>query len=236
MIEKPLISVVVPVWNESKYLPPCIASLSRQTYSNFEIIAIDNKSTDQTVKMCSKAGWMVYQQVQKGISAARAEGFAKAKGSIIASTNGDTAVPDNWLETIAQTFTDPAVVSTYGPVHFIEGDTQPFYKFMNLLSQAFFTFSHLIGRDHAIGENFAVSRTAYTQIGGFNLKLPTAEDVDLNYRIAKVGKIVFNPKLLAHTSNRRLAEEKLHFFAHHIENYIRLTFFNSASSDFKPIR
>ncbi len=236
MTKKPYISVVIPTLNEAKYLPPCIAALKAQTYTDFEVIVIDKASTDATLQMCKSAGWHVYQQVTPGISAARAEGFAKAKGEIIASTNADTAVPSDWLETIARTFTDPRVVGTYGPVFFLEGRTAPFYRFMNVMSKLFFGLSHLAGRDHAIGENFAVRKTAYEKIGGFNLKLPTAEDVDLNYRIRSIGKIVYHPGLVAFTSNRRLARQKFRFFTHHFANYIRLTFFGSASSDFEAIR
>lgn len=236
MTKAPFISVVIPVWNEAKFLPPCLSSFKHQSFTDYEVIAVYRHSTDATLSMCRSAGFKIHHQTSPGISAARAEGFAKAAGQIIASTNGDTAVPDNWLETIAQTFSDPKVVAVYGPVYFLEGRTQLFYRFMNLMSKLFFTLTHTLGRDHTIGENFAVRKSAYQTIGGFNLHLPTAEDVDLGYRMKKAGKIVFLPQLIAHTSNRRLARQKLRFFTHHIENYIRLTFFGSASSDFEPIR
>jgi len=233
---KPLISVIIPAWNEEKYIRPCLESLKQQTYSNFEVIFVDNHSTDSTPQLVKSAGWQIFNQKKSGISAARAEGFAKARGEIIASTNADTVVPDYWLSTIADAFTHPQVVCTYGPVYFKEGRHHPFYFFMNIASWIFFSFTHLIGRDHTIGENFAVRKSAYQAIGGYNEKLPTAEDVDLGYRMKKTGDFIYNPRLRVFTSNRRLAHQKLHFFIHHIENYIRLTFFGNASSDFKPIR
>jgi glycosyltransferase involved in cell wall biosynthesis len=234
MTTPPKISVVVPTFNEEKYIKPCIESLKNQDFKDFEVIAID-KSTDSTPQLCQQAGWKIVAQKTPGISAARAEGFAATKADIIASTNADTKVNSDWLTKIYEGFADPEVVCVYGPVRFIEEHTA-FYRFMNQLGLFLYKLSHTLKSDHPSGENFAVRRSAYNQIGGFNIKLPTAEDVDLCYRISKVGKMLFLPDLIAYTSNRRLAKQKLHFFTHHIVNYLRLRFFGSASSDFEPIR
>ena len=99
-----------------------------------------------------------------------------------------------------------------------------------------FSLNHLLGNNYMIGENFAVRRSAYDKIGGFNPSLITAEDVDLGYRIQKVGKCLYDPKLVALTSNRRLAHEKLGFFTHHIANFIRFKLTGVASTNFKPVR
>jgi glycosyltransferase involved in cell wall biosynthesis len=234
MTSVPKISVVIPTFNEEKYIRPCIESLKNQNFKDFEIIAID-KSTDSTPQLCRDAGWKIYPQDKPGISAARSEGFARARADIIASTNADTKVNPDWLSLIYTGFSDPGVVCVYGPVRFIEENTL-FYRFMNRLGLFFYRLSHILKNDHPSGENFAVRREAYNRIGGFNIKLPTAEDVDLCYRISKTGKMLFLPRLIARTSNRRLARQKLGFFTHHIANFIRLKFFGSASSDFEPIR
>ncbi len=236
MSKPPLISVVIPTWNEAKYLPPCIESIKRQSVNDFEVVIVDKNSTDGTAQLCQSAGWKIIKQRTPGISAARAEGFAAASADIIASTNADTAVNPKWLENILAAFSDPSVVCVYGPVYFLEGQHSFFYRLMGWLGFLFFYFNHLMGNYHTIGENFAVRKTAYHQIGGYNLNLPTAEDVDIGYRIKKTGKVIFLPKNFALTSNRRLAKEKLKFFLHHFENFIRLKFFGTASSDFRPIR
>lgn len=232
---RPLISVVIPAWNEAKYIPPTLQALKHQTFRDFEVIFIDKHSIDATPQLVKAAGRPIYNQVQPGISAAREEGFARAKGEIIASTNADTIVGSDWLEKIYRGFSDPRVVCVYGPVIFREIHI-PFYRFMNILSKVFFRINHVLNSDHPIGENFAVRKSAYQQIGGFNLQLPTAEDVDLCHRISKTGKMLYLPDLVAHTSNRRLDKERLHFFIHHAENFIRLKLFGTASSDFNPIR
>lgn len=229
----PAVSVVVPTFNEEKYISPCIASLKKQTFTDFEVIAID-KSTDSTTRMCREAGWRIVTQVTPGISAARKEGFAATRGEIIASTDADSAVDPGWLENIVASFSDPRVVCVYGPTYFLEKNL--LYNLLGHLNTVFLLINRLFQNDQTVGMNFAVRKSAYEQIGGYNTSLPTAEDVDVGYRIRKVGKIVYNPKVIVYTSSRRLSHQKLGFFTHHIANFIRVKLTGKASSDFTPIR
>jgi len=229
----PKVSIVVPTFNEEKYITPCIAALKRQTYTDYEIIAID-KSTDSTPKLCKNAGWKVVTQVKPGISAARAEGFAATTGEIIASTDADSAPDPRWLEHIVRAFQDPLVVCVYGPTYFLNSSL--FYKLLGRFNTLFLLINRFFGNDQTVGMNFAVRKTAYDRIGGYNTNLPTAEDVDLGYRIRKVGKIVYMPQAVVRTSSRRLDKQKFGFFSHHIANFIRLKLTGKSSSSFEPIR
>ena len=231
----PLISVVVPTMNEEKYLGPCIKSIGEQTFKDFEVVAID-ASTDGTPQMCEKAGWRVVKQKSKGISLARAEGFAATTGAIIACTDADTAVDKAWLENINKIFQDPQVVCCYGPVYFLDGPL--LIKLLGAwIYKAFLGWNRLLQKDHVAGMNFAVRKNAYEQIGGFRADLWTAEDVDLGLRIRKLGKVVYAPQVKVYTSVRRLmAEGPIKFLGHHIANYLRMYFKGQASKDFKPIR
>ena len=231
----PKVSIVVPTMNEAKYIQPCIDSLKKQTHKDFEVVAID-ASTDATPALCTGAGWKVVKQVSKGVSLARAEGFAATSGEIIACTDADTAVDEKWVERIAKAFEDERVVCAYGPVYFLDGSLA--YKLVGgFLFTAFLQWNRLIGKDHVAGMNFAVRKTAYDAVGGFRADLWTAEDVDLGLRIRKLGKVVYDKQMCVYTSVRRLqAEGPLKFLAHHIGNYLRMYFTGKASTDFKPIR
>lgn len=229
----PLISVVVPTFNEEKYISPCISALKNQTFKNFEVIALD-KSTDSTPRLCLDAGWKVIKQVKPGISAARAEGFAAADGDIIASTDADSAPDSHWLENIAACFADPSVVCAYGPTYFSEPGL--INRFLGFLNTVFLFINRFLKNDQTLGMNFAVRKSAYLKMGGYNTLLPTAEDIDIGYRIRKLGRIVYHPGIKVYTSNRRLARQKLGFFTHHIANFIRIKLTGRASSDFEPIR
>jgi glycosyltransferase involved in cell wall biosynthesis len=236
MNHDPLISVIIPTWNEAKYLGPCIRAINSQTYSNFEVIVVDTGSTDGTQEICKSAAWHVHQLFNPCISVARAEGCAQSRGEVIVSTDADTIVSSHWLSTIARTMNTPGVVATYGPVLFVEGVSHPCYGFINILARLFFGICHFAGKDHGIGSNFAIRKSAYRAVGGYNLTLHTAEDVDLSYRAQRVGRMIYDPKLLVYTSNRRLAHEKARFFLHHFRNYIRITFHGTASKNFEPVR
>jgi len=86
----PIISVIIPAANEEKTLPFCLASLKKQTFSNFEVIVIDNNSTDKTAAVAQKFGAKVVSEKKQGIIYARERGFQEAKGEIIARTDADT--------------------------------------------------------------------------------------------------------------------------------------------------
>lgn len=99
----PLISIVVPVYNVEQYLEKCVESLIRQTYSNIEIILIDDGSVDESGKICDKYGdkynnIIVVHQTNKGLSGARNSGIEISKGDYIAFVDSDDFVTDNYIE------------------------------------------------------------------------------------------------------------------------------------------
>src|SRR3989344_5752786 len=97
------ISVIIPAFNEEKLLGECLESLQKQTLAKdeYEVIVIDNGSTDKTSAIAKSMGVSVYYYIkERGPGAARAFGVTKAKGSILAFTDADTTVTPTWLETI----------------------------------------------------------------------------------------------------------------------------------------
>lgn len=102
--ESALISIIVPVYKVEKYLPKCIDSLLSQTYSNIEIILVDDGSPDGCGEICDRYGRSdarikVIHQPNQGVSAARNAGLAKAKGEYIGFCDPDDYVsPDMYGE------------------------------------------------------------------------------------------------------------------------------------------
>ena len=95
---KGLISVIVPVYNTEKYLDRCIQSILSQTYSNIEILLIDDGSTDSSGAICDKYAEQdsrvrVFHKANGGVSSARNMGLDKAKGTWFTFVDSD-----DWID------------------------------------------------------------------------------------------------------------------------------------------
>ncbi len=98
-----LISIIVPVYNTAKYLKRCLDSIVSQTYSNIEIILIDDGSTDESGEICEEYAQRdkrikVFHQENKGLSAARNIGLDASTGQYISYVDSDDYIADNMCE------------------------------------------------------------------------------------------------------------------------------------------
>ncbi len=99
----PLISIIVPVYNQEKYLARCLDSILNQTYKNLEVICIDDKSTDSTADIINQykikdSRVVYYRNIGKGVSAARNFGIEKAKGKYIGFVDSDDFIQPQMYE------------------------------------------------------------------------------------------------------------------------------------------
>ena len=189
------ISVVIPAYNEERCLGRCLQALRTQSYpvSRFEIIVVDNGSTDATADIARRLGARVVSEPRKGVARARQTGFEAARSEIIASTDADTTVPAFWLARIAAHFeADPDLGAVYGPVHWPNG--RPVEQLaLRYLATWVLWASNRVGRSLWWGSNFAVD-------------WPSGEDTDLSLRVSRIAPVRFDPDLTVHASNRRVRE------------------------------
>ncbi|WP_426355796.1 glycosyltransferase [Latilactobacillus sakei] len=97
-----LISIVIPCYNVEKYIEKCIYSIIGQDYNNFEIILVDDGSTDETLELITKLSYLddrikVIHQDNKGRSIARNKGIALSKGEYITFVDSDDYVAPTYL-------------------------------------------------------------------------------------------------------------------------------------------
>lgn len=97
------ISVIIPVYNTEKYLPRCIDSLLKQTFTDFEVILIDDGSTDNSLAVCQSYAAMdsriiIIQSKHLGVGAVRNLGLDNAKGKYIMFCDSDDYVEPEWIE------------------------------------------------------------------------------------------------------------------------------------------
>lgn len=218
------ISVVIPAYNEEKDLGDCLESLKNQTLpsSDFETIVVDNNSTDKTAQIAQGYGVRVVSCQVQGVAAARAGGSDAVYGEIIASTDADTIVADDWLEKIWHNFeNDSKLLGLTGPVYFKDINAV-FSKLAYISFDIFQRFNFLIRKPTFSGSNYAVKTEAYKAVGGINPKLESAEGIDLSFRLSKKGKVGYFEDCIVHTSPRRLTKDPVEFFRHHSKNYFAM--------------
>src|SRR4051812_44132851 len=113
----PRFSVVIPAFNEKFYLGACLESLGRQDApGGFEIIVVDNGSTDGTAVVARAAGATVLLEPERGVCRARQRGTEAAAGEIVVSADADTLYGPGWLSRIGRWFDEhPTGVAVGGP-------------------------------------------------------------------------------------------------------------------------
>lgn len=203
MKNKLTISVVVPAFNEEKYLSRCLASLKKQTYKPLEVIVVDNNSTDKTAQIAKNFGAKVVFEKKQGVAYARDAGFKAARGEIIARTDADSLTPPYWLANIARNFKNPEVAGVTGSVIFY--DLCSFLNFLSKYSYLFVLYfvRILAGHYHFMGPNMAVRKKVGGKISDHLNNPFFLEDVSLSCCISAFGKILFDPSLLVLISSRR---------------------------------
>lgn len=191
----PLVSVVIPAYNEEPIIGDCLRSLTfQETPDSFEVIVVDNRSTDNTGKVAMSfielLDIRVIREETPGRGAARKTGFAAAKGEIILSTDADAVLPVEWIAMLTKTLhSDPKIVAVTGPAR-IE-DCTPFKNW--LLTGLFRIYIRidmtLKGYTCMNGFNFGIWKNAYEKAGGFDARNDAQEDMELTTRVRKLGKI-----------------------------------------------
>ena len=195
MINKPLISVVIPTYNRKNLLKSCLLALFSQTFpkENFEIIVVDDGSNDSTKSLINSlqkkySNLRYFWQVNSGVCIARNLGLRHARGKIIAFTDDDCPPQKNWLREIDNSFRKhPQALGIEGKTTTYPEKITPLTAYIvNLKGGGFQTC------------NMAYKKTVLKKIGGFDENFPKlhCQDVELALRVKKLGTIIFTPKAI----------------------------------------
>lgn len=107
IMDFPLVSIIVPIYNSQKYLSGCIESIRKQTYRNFELILVNDGSTDNSGSVCDDyakldARIIVRHLINGGVSYARNMGLEIIRGEWYCFVDADDIIAPNYLETLYQ--------------------------------------------------------------------------------------------------------------------------------------
>jgi glycosyltransferase involved in cell wall biosynthesis len=219
LYKQPKVSVVIPVYNSSAYIAEAIESVLGQTYTHFEIIVVDDGSTDKTQEILDRyrAKVKCFYQENRGVSAARNVGVRNAKGELIAFLDAD----DVWLP--GKLEKQVRFLTQHAEVPFIFGDTDLFNdsgtvisallrqkKMASQLPEKEFVvknpFELLLDENFIPTSTGLVRRSVLMEAGGFDESLRSVEDRDLWLRIAIKHPMGCIPEVL---SRKRLHAENI---------------------------
>jgi glycosyltransferase involved in cell wall biosynthesis len=211
------VSLVIPAYNEENHLRSCLEAINNQTIAVYEVIVVDNNSTDDTRKIASSFKFVkLVNEIKQGVVYARNTGFNLAKGNIIARIDADTILPSDWIFTLTKIFNANDIDALSGAVNYYDIVFEKFWRKADLLIRK--NLSYLLRKKIFLyGANMAIKKSAWQNVRStICTKAGLHEDFDLAIHLQKLGhKVVFDPELSANVSLRRYDSSFLSF-SHYI--------------------
>ncbi|MBC8152891.1 MAG: glycosyltransferase [Bacteroidetes bacterium] len=171
--DAPVVSIVIPAYNEEQTLLQTLSSLAdQQTQVPTELIVANNNSSDRTQEILDACGVKSLFVRTQGVAHARQAGLEAAKGQLVASADADCLYPTGWVDAITRPLLRPSVSCTYGLYSFIPSEHSS-----RLALELYETLSHTANWLRNInkaylnvyGFNFAFRRGDAIDVGGFAL-------------------------------------------------------------------
>ncbi|MDB4441902.1 glycosyltransferase [bacterium] len=191
----PRISVVICSYNGAHTIRDCLEGMQKLDYPNFEVIVVNDGSTDETVGIVKGNGFRLINIENQGLSNARNVGLEEATGEIVAYIDDDAFPDEHWLKYIACKFLTTDCAGVGGPNIAPPGEG----KIADCIANAPGGPAHVLISDqeaeHIPGCNMAFRRDCLKAINGFDPKFKIAgDDVDLCWRIQQGGLwLAFSP-------------------------------------------
>lgn len=194
--ESTLISVVMPVFNRAEFVTDALMSLLRQTYQNFEVVVVDDGSTDNTCEVVraikDERIRLIETGENRGSSVARNVGVAAARGDWVAYLDSDNWADPEWLETVAGAFValpDADALYTAQTTYVGMAEKPSMVRFGAL------NRSLLQHRNYVDMGAFVHRRQVHSAVGGFNVDLRRGVDWDYILRIVETHRVYSAPVL-----------------------------------------
>ncbi|HJQ15607.1 MAG TPA: glycosyltransferase [Allosphingosinicella sp.] len=189
--EQPLVSVIVPVWNGAECIAECLQSLEAQTYPRrkFEIIVVDNGSTDATAEIVSGfKSVILLHEVRPGSYAARNLGLKSARGSLVALTDADCRAHPDWLRSVTEVARHEPDVGIFAGEVRLEMDSNEGSMVCTAFEGLFsFNQARNIKNGGSVTANWISPAALLRAFGGFRADLKSGGDFELARRMSAAG-------------------------------------------------
>lgn len=227
--ENPIVSIIIPVYNNEKYIQECLSSVLCQTFKNIEVIVIDDGSTDRTLDICQKMSEAdkrikVFNKRNEGVSMARNAALKHISGDYIMFLDSDdkyfSNTVENMLNTIKKYNADIAICSFTEDLNYINNSKIVF----NCINNNQNYINHLLFNPEVKGFvwNKIYKKNLFSNVN-FPNELNVCEDLYLNCLIAKKYNpkvVVFNEKLYFYRNNQDSATRNIsNLFKHDYFSY-----------------
>jgi len=208
-MSRPFFSLIIPTFNEEKLLPRLLTCLKKQTFTNFEIIVVDGRSTDQTKKISqSYPDLKLINSRQRNPGWQRNLGAKKAQGKYLIFIDADTSFPANTLNQIYLFLNRQPVDFLFPKFKF--NSSQLGYQLVSFLGDWFFYLGHQFKLNLTNGQFVVVKKAVFHQVKGYNSQLVLSEEHNLLKKIRRAGKkTAYLRKAIVYTSIRRIKKEGL---------------------------
>ncbi|WP_448274523.1 glycosyltransferase [Nostoc sp. DSM 114160] len=194
--EYPKVSVIVCAYNAERTMDSCLASLKELNYPNYEVIVVNDGSSDRTLQITQRYDYVrLINQENKGLSVARNVGMTAATGEIVAYTDSDCMADPDWLTYLVAKFLSSGLAAVGGPnLSPPEDSLVPACVAVSPGVPTHILLSDEVA-EHIAGCNMAFRRQVLQEINGFNPIFRTAgDDVDICWRLQDRGYTIgFSP-------------------------------------------
>lgn len=201
------VSIVIPAYNEERHIKACLESIAAQTVRPFEVIVVDNNSTDRTAKIARSFPFVtLLKESRQGVVYARDAGFNAARGEVIGRIDADSIISPDWVECVQSLFADSSIDAASGQVSY-RGIALPhvFDAADRVVRRYLSQRMGELGEQFLYGVNMAIRREAWQVVRTRVCHERTLhEDLDLAAHLSKCGKnVVFDMSMRASISPRQ---------------------------------
>jgi glycosyltransferase involved in cell wall biosynthesis len=194
----PAVSIIIPAYNAEAFIKETIHSVLDQSFSNFEVIVVDDGSKDQTIEILEQIQdprLRVYSYANGGVAVARNRGISHSTGELISFLDADDLWTTDKLEKQLNALeTHPEAGVAYSWTQFIDLEARPLYAQEPVFFEDNVYAQILVSNFTANGSNMLIRRQFVEAIGGFDHDVRPAEDWDYAIRLAAVCPFVLVPQ------------------------------------------
>ncbi|MCL1471490.1 glycosyltransferase [Argonema antarcticum] len=209
--DRPLISVIIPVYNSKKTIRETIDSVLQQTFSDFELIVINDGSTDLTLDIISSINdprLKLFSYSNAGAAVSRNRGFSQSSGEFIAFLDADDLwTPDKLEAQLKALQENPQAAVAYSWLNVIN-ESSEFVRGGNYRTENGDVFAKLFLIPFVeSGSNPLIRRQSFVDVGGFDESLTASQDYDLYLRLAARYNFVAvpSPQILYRLSSNSMS-------------------------------